>query len=74
MARSQSDMIKIGVAVVALLGAACLLAKFAGVFDGKEQEPVVSPEEQKVRDENMKEQERIEKQQVEEGVIEIGGA
>lgn len=74
MARSQADMIKIGVAVVALLGAAFLLAKFAGVFDGKQQGPVVSSEKQKEIDEQVEEQERIQKQQLEDGVIEIGGA
>lgn len=76
MAKSQADMIKIGVAVVALLGASFLLLKnFTSIFDGKPQGAKnVSPEREKEIEEQIEEQERIQKQQVEDGVIEIGGA
>ncbi len=76
MARSQADMIKIGVAVVALLGASFLLLKnFTSIFDGKPQgSKNVSPEREREIEDQLQEQIEIQKQQEEEGLIEIGGA
>ena len=75
MAISQADMIKIGVAVVALLGAAfLLLANFTTIFDGKPKGAEVSPEREKEIQEQFDEQIKIQKELEAKGEIEIGGA
>ncbi len=75
MARSQADMIKIGVAVVALLGAAVLLlSQFTDIFGGSKKGPERTTEQQKEFDEQFEEQERIQKQLEESGEVQIGGA
>ena len=76
MARSQADMIKIGVAVVALVGAGFLLLyQFTDIFrGGPPQRPKISTEKQQKIDEEFKEQERIQRELEEKGEIQIGGA
>ncbi len=75
MAKSQADMIKIGVAAVALLGAGILLlANFTTLFDAKPKGVERSPEEQRQIEEEFKEQQKIQKELEESGEVEIGGA
>ena len=75
MAKSQADMVKIGVAVVALLGAGVLLlVNFTTIFDGSAKKSQRTTQQQEEFDEQFKEQERIQKELEESGEIEIGGA